>query len=84
MLLFGRRYSWLHKWIDEPWKTLGKKHRRIRHDYVQTPFEAFIISGGDVKALMAAYGHIMLDNGLLNPELIEAAHLIRCLRKNKP
>ncbi|MEM3714051.1 MAG: hypothetical protein QXF82_03790 [Nitrososphaeria archaeon] len=76
MLLFGKRYGWLHRWMDEPWKTLGKKHRQLRHDPQKTPIQAFIFSGGDWKAYASALYHIMLDKLSINPASVELLYFI--------
>jgi len=77
MLLFGKRYSWLHRWMDEPWKRLGKEHRRLRHDPWLTPIQALILSGGDWKAYISAAYHIMLDKGALSPAQIEILYRLK-------
>jgi len=77
MLLFGKRYSWIHRWMDEPWKRLGKEHRRMRHDPWHTPIQAFIMSGGDWRAYISAAYHIMLDKGALNLAIIELLYRIK-------
>jgi hypothetical protein len=78
MLLFGKRYSWLHRWMDEPWKRLGREHRRMRHDPWWTPLEALIMSGGDWKAFLSSAYHILLDKGSVSPQLIELLYRLKC------
>jgi hypothetical protein len=63
--------------MDEPWKRLGKKHRRMRHDPWWTPIEALILSGGDWKAYMSAAYHIMLDKGALSPAQVELLYRLK-------
>jgi hypothetical protein len=63
--------------MDEPYKRLGKKHRRIRHDPWKTPLQAFILSGGDLKAYLSSAYHIILDQGALSPALIELLYRLK-------
>jgi hypothetical protein len=63
--------------MDEPWKRLGKKHRRIRHDPWLTPIQALILSGGDWKAYASAAYHIMLDKGALSPAQVELLYKLK-------
>jgi hypothetical protein len=63
--------------MDEPWKTLGKKHRQMRHDPWHTPLQAFILSGGDWKAYASASYHIMLDKGALSPAQVELLYRLK-------
>ncbi|MEM3629144.1 MAG: hypothetical protein QXQ94_09780 [Candidatus Bathyarchaeia archaeon] len=76
MLLFGKRYSWLHRWMDEPWRSRGKKHRQLRHDPQKTPMQAFVLSSGDWKAYISALCHIMLDKLSINPAAVELLYFI--------
>jgi hypothetical protein len=64
--------------MDEPWKRLGKEHRRIRHDPWKTPIQALIMSGGDWKAFLSSAYHILLDKGALSPQLIELLYRLKC------
>jgi hypothetical protein len=68
--------------MDEPYKRLGRKHRQKRHDPWRTPLEAFLMSGGDWKAFISAAYHIMLDEGALNPIVIEALYAVWYGRRN--
>jgi len=61
--------------MDEPWRSLGKRHRQMRHDPYKTPFEAFLMSGGDWNAYASAYCHIMLDRCQINPKIIEILYV---------
>jgi hypothetical protein len=63
--------------MDEPWKRLGKEHRRIRHDPWKTPLQAFILSGGDWRAYASAAYHIMLDKGALSPAQVELLYRLK-------
>jgi hypothetical protein len=63
--------------MDEPWKRLGKEHRRIRHDPWCTPIQAFILSGGDWRAYASAAYHIMLDKGALSPAQVELLYRLK-------
>ncbi len=80
MLLFGKRYSWLHKWMDEPWKWLGKKHRIWRHDPWQTPLQALMISGGDWNAFVSAACHIVLDEDHVSPAILKLLYKLKRAR----
>lgn len=68
--------------MDEPYKRLGKNHRLMRHNPIKTPFETFIISGGDWKAYISAANHIMMDEGVINPAITEALRLINKLKRS--
>jgi glutamine amidotransferase-like uncharacterized protein len=63
--------------MDEPWKRLGKEHRRLRHDPWLTPIQALIFSGGDWKAYVSAAYHIMLDKGALNIAQVELLYRLK-------
>jgi hypothetical protein len=63
--------------MDEPWKTLGKEHRRIRHDPWKTPLQALILSGGNWKAYASAAYHILLDKGALSPAQVELLYRLK-------
>ena len=56
---YGKSFSDLHKWMDEPSKILGSNHRIIRHDIKKTPKEARELFGP--LADQACIDHIMLD-----------------------
>jgi len=56
---YGKRFDELHRWMDEPWEVLGKKHRMYRHDPYTTPQEAKKIFGE--YADHACLDHIRLD-----------------------
>jgi predicted RNA-binding Zn-ribbon protein involved in translation (DUF1610 family) len=57
---YGKRFDELHKWMDEPWEVLGKKHRLCRHDPLITPNEAKQLFGE--YADHACLDHIRLDH----------------------
>jgi hypothetical protein len=63
--------------MDEPWKTLGRKHRQVRHDPWKTPIQALILSGGDWKAYVSAAYHIMLDKGALSPAQVKLLYRLK-------
>jgi len=63
--------------MDDPWKTLGRKHRQMRHDPWWTPLEALILSRGDWKAYASAAYHIMLDKGALSPAQVELLYRLK-------
>lgn len=56
---YGRRFTELHKWMDEPVKTHGPSHRRFRHDVNKTPKNAEKLFGKDAE--LACIDHIILD-----------------------
>jgi hypothetical protein len=55
-ILFGREHPEVHKWMDEPYKWLGKQHRRLRH----SPLELFL-KYGPSEEFLAGLVHIALD-----------------------
>lgn len=56
---YGKTFSEMHSWMDEPSLLLGSSHRRYRHDPSVTPIEAKIIFG--FNADNACLDHIRLD-----------------------
>lgn len=56
---YGRRFSELHRWMDEPSRGLGPRHQVLRHDLKTTPAEARGLFGE--WADQAAIDHILLD-----------------------
>ena len=56
---YGKTFSDLHRWMDEPSTLLGKGHRRYRHDPIQTPLLAKKLFGE--LADQACLDHIRLD-----------------------
>jgi len=55
-LILGRAYPEVDKWLDQPYRYLGPKHRILRH----TPAEVIAKFGISDKAL-AGLLHIALD-----------------------
>jgi len=56
---YGKTFSELHKWMDEPSEILGYKHRMYRHDPYTTPHVARRLFGE--YADEACLDHIRLD-----------------------
>ena len=57
----GKGYALLHRWIDEPHKSLGRVHRIERH--VQTSdYEQYIEKQFGRKGVIEWLVHIALDN----------------------
>jgi hypothetical protein len=59
---FGKSYYKIHREIDLPFKVLGKKHRILFHDPLSAQILAQRCYPNDPNAVVAAYGHIFLDN----------------------
>jgi len=55
----GANWKDLHKWIDEPQKKLGMKHRRERHDSSWIPF---VKEQWGVRGVLEFLRHIEIDN----------------------
>jgi hypothetical protein len=55
-LFLGREFPHVHKWMDEPYKSLGPKHRILRH----TPQEIILKFGFSDEALSGLL-HIYAD-----------------------
>jgi len=62
--------------MDGPCRVLGKRHRRLFHDY-WTPFLVWAFSG-DFKAFEASALHIMLDRGHISPSLVTVMRMLGC------
>jgi hypothetical protein len=60
--------------MDHPSRVLGRRHRRLRHDYFM-PFLLWAFSG-DFKAFEASILHLMLDKGHISPSLIKIIHAL--------
>ena len=58
-LILGRAYPEVDKWLDQPYRYLGAKHRILRH----TPAEVIAKFGISDKAL-AGLLHIALDHAV--------------------
>jgi hypothetical protein len=56
---YGKSFSELHKWMDEPSVILGANHRKYRHDPNTTPKEARALFGENADN--ACLDHIRLD-----------------------
>ena len=56
---YGRTFSEVHRWMDEPCSLLGSQHRIYRHDPFVTPKEAKTIFGENADN--ACLDHIELD-----------------------
>jgi hypothetical protein len=56
---YGKTFSELHKWMDEPSTILGASHRKYRHDPNATPLEAKKLFGENADH--ACLDHIRLD-----------------------
>jgi len=56
---YGKTFSELHTWMDEPCKVLAGSHRIYRHDPVNSPKEAKKLFGE--LADHACLDHIILD-----------------------
>jgi len=58
-LLLGREYPEVHRYIDEPYKVLGPRHRVLRHDLLTVLQLASIDPAYGASALL----HILADYG---------------------
>jgi len=56
---YGKTFSELHRWMDEPSTIMGSKHRMHRHDPYKTPKVASALFGE--YADQACLDHIRLD-----------------------
>jgi len=56
---YGKTFSELHKWMDEPSTVLGASHRKYRHDPNTTPIVAKKLFGENADN--ACLDHIRLD-----------------------
>jgi hypothetical protein len=56
---YGKTFSELHTWMDEPSAILGANHRKYRHDPHTTPLEAKKLFGENADH--ACLDHIRLD-----------------------
>jgi hypothetical protein len=66
---YGKTYSEVHRWMDEPCKILGSSHRIYRHDPFVTPREAKAIFGD--LADHVTLDHIRLDEQESNRKQID-------------
>jgi len=58
--LFGRPYSHVHGWIDQPAATLGPHHRKSRHNLIFSPVIASF-HFKDPKVYLVSATHILQD-----------------------
>lgn len=56
---YGKKFTELHQWMDEPVKIMGRGHRKYRHDPNITPIEAKRMFGKNADN--ACLDHIILD-----------------------
>lgn len=57
-ILFGESGEDIHKWMDEPSKWFGNKHRKYRHDLLTVALLYFFKGQNAAKH---AVGHILTD-----------------------
>jgi len=55
--VLGREYPDVHRWMDEPYKILGKRHRVLRH----SPLEVILRFYPDTDRVISGLLHIALD-----------------------
>jgi hypothetical protein len=68
---YGKTFSELHKWMDEPCEIMGAKHRIYRHDPYTTPKEAKALFGE--YADEACLDHIRADMKTLRRQGVKVA-----------
>ena len=56
---YGKKFTELHQWMDEPVKIHGPSHRRYRHDIKETPKKAKELFGEGAD--LVCIDHIILD-----------------------
>ena len=56
-LLLKREYPDVHRWVDEPYRWLGPRHRVLRH----SPIEVVIKYWGDPARMASGLLHILAD-----------------------
>lgn len=56
-IILGKEYPDVHKWIDEPVKWLGPRHRILRHDIGTIALRYY----GDRERTISAYMHLITD-----------------------
>lgn len=70
-LLTGKEYDWVHKLMDSAAPHLGGHHRRVGHDQ-ETVTMIFLMSGGDLGAVISAEAHILADQEFsLNKQILK-------------
>jgi hypothetical protein len=59
-IFLGRKFSQVHRLLDSPHRTLGRRHRALFHD----PLSAIAIgyAVGELEGAMSALLHIAVDN----------------------
>jgi hypothetical protein len=57
--LLGDDYAWVHRYMDQPYKILGRRHRVLRHDEETALLLA--IKTGDPRSYVAAMDHLLAD-----------------------
>ncbi len=57
-LLFGKDGKSIHRWMDEPYKWMGKEHRKVRHDVFTV---AMLGMTKGKEAAQHAVSHIVTD-----------------------
>jgi hypothetical protein len=83
-VFFGKSYYKIHRQIDWPFKIVGKDHRRFFHDPLSARIIAETCYPGDESAVLAAYGHIVLDKFCTeNPEYMKILEKLAILDKAK-
>lgn len=60
VLILGRAHPEVHKYLDEPVKWLGPRHRILRHSLPEILAKYW----NDPERLASAYLHLMADYGL--------------------
>ena len=59
-LLFGKEFPEVHRLLDFGVQQLGPHHRKVTHNQ-ETVGLIFLMSGGDLGALVSAEVHILAD-----------------------
>jgi len=62
IVLFGKSYWQIHKWIDSAYPFFGRSHRRYFHDDMSAVGFALSLCPGDPRAVEAAKFHLVLDD----------------------
>lgn len=57
-LILGKAYSNVDRWMDEPYRWLGRRHRVLRHD----PLSLYL-RYGPTPEFLAGLLHVALDEG---------------------
>jgi len=59
LMYLGRQYPQVHRWVDAPYKRLGKRHRILRHDLLSAVIIALKLR--DANAFRSAVLHYLTD-----------------------